>query len=199
MRTTEEAGAIATGSGAGADPGLGGPDPGAAFERLFDEHAPGLHRYLAGRAGDDADDLVAETFLAAWRSRRTYDPERGTARAWLYAIATNLLRTHHRSRARAWLADTRAAGRAGAVVDGHDRRSAERIDAEALTRRLAGALERLDERDRDVLLLTGWAGLTPGEVASVLGIPVGTVRSRLHRVRRRIRTAGPWTNGDDDG
>ena len=53
--------------------------------------------------------------------------------------------------------------------------------------RLAGALAQLSEADRDVLLLTSWAGLDSNEVADVLGIPVGTVRSRLHRVRKLLR------------
>ncbi|MEU7532462.1 sigma factor-like helix-turn-helix DNA-binding protein, partial [Saccharothrix sp. NPDC042600] len=63
-----------------------------------------------------------------------------------------------------------------------------------LTRLLAGALAGLDPGDRDVLLLTSWAGLDSNEVAEALGIPVGTVRSRLHRVRRRLRAHAPETD-----
>jgi RNA polymerase sigma factor (sigma-70 family) len=67
----------------------------------------------------------------------------------------------------------------------------ERVDGAHLAARLAGALAELSEGDRDVLALTSWAGLDSGEVAEALGIPVGTVRSRLHRVRKWLRTNAP--------
>ncbi|OKI31449.1 RNA polymerase subunit sigma-70 [Saccharothrix sp. CB00851] len=167
-------------------PDLSGPHPARIFGHLFDRHSRPLHRYLARRVGDLADDLVGETFLIAFQTRAGYDPGRGTARSWLYGIATNLLRRHVRQEVRGLRAAARAAGSAAGAED-HDNRVADQVDASARARLLAGALVALEPGDRDVLLLTSWAGLDSNEVAEALGIPVGTVRSRLHRVRQRLR------------
>ncbi len=144
-----------------------GPDPSdlaEVFARLYDEHAPGLRRYLARRIGPEtADDLVAETFLAAIAGHANYDPAQ-PIRPWLYGIATNKLRRHLRQERRGYLATARLAAR-DRPGDGHD------------------------GPDLDVLLLTSWAGLDSAEVAKALDIPVGTVRSRLHRVRKSLRTS----------
>ncbi|SFQ50920.1 Sigma-70 region 2 [Amycolatopsis arida] len=99
-----------SGSDADGRPDLTGPHPGGVFGRLFGRHARPLHRYLARRIGDVADDLVTETFLVALQTRERYDPARGTARSWLYGIATNLLRRHVRQEVRGLRAATRAAG-----------------------------------------------------------------------------------------
>ncbi|MEV6913162.1 RNA polymerase sigma factor [Amycolatopsis sp. NPDC051071] len=173
-------------------PDLGGPDPAPVFGMLFDAYAAPLQRYLARRVGTEtAHDLVAETFLVALRRRETYRPEAGTARAWLYGIATNLLRHHVRTETRAFKATARLAAAGEAISAGHDGRVAERVDAQQRAAQLAGALAALSEADRDTLLLVSWAGLEPGEVAEALGIPAGTVRSRLHRVRRWLRANAP--------
>ena len=169
-------------------PYLGGPDPAVEFGRLFDAYARPLHRYLARRIGSDAaHDLVSETFLVALNQRHSYDPRRGVVRSWLYGIATNLLRRQVRQEVRGLQAHARAAGHAPGQDTGHDNVVADRVDAAALAARLAGALSELSEGDRDVLLLTSWAGFDSNEVADVLDIPVGTVRSRLHRVRKWLR------------
>ncbi|MFK0245349.1 RNA polymerase sigma factor [Amycolatopsis azurea] len=173
-------------------PDLGGPDPAPVFGMLFDAHAAPLQRYLARRVGTEtAHDLVAETFLVALRRRETYRPDAGTARAWLYGIATNLLRHHVRTETRALNATARLAAADQVVSAGHDGRVAERVDAQSRAAQLAGALAELSVADRDTLLLVSWAGLDPGEVAEALGIPAGTVRSRLHRIRRWLRANAP--------
>jgi RNA polymerase sigma factor (sigma-70 family) len=175
-------------------PDLGGVDPAPVFARLFDAHAGPLRRYLARRAGTEtANDLVAETFLVALRRRDSYRPELGTARSWLYGIATNLLRHHVRSELRGLQATARLAHTGELSHAGHDGRVAEQVDAQTRAAQLAGALAKLSPADRDTLLLVSWAGLDPGEVAEALGIPPGTVRSRLHRIRRWLRTAAPTT------
>jgi RNA polymerase sigma-70 factor (ECF subfamily) len=169
-------------------PCLGGPDPAVEFGRLFDTYARPLHRYLARRVGaDSAHDLVSETFLVALNQRHTYDPRRGVVRSWLYGIATNLLRRQVRQEVRGLQAVARSAGHAPGQSASHEGRVADRVDAAVLAARLAGALAELSEGDRDVLLLTSWAGFDSAEVADALGIPVGTVRSRLHRVRKWLR------------
>lgn len=180
-------------------PYLGGPEPGVEFGRLFDTYARPLHRYLARRIGQDAaHDLVSETFLVALNRRHSYDPRRGVVRSWLYGIATNLLRRQVRQEVRGLQAIARAAGHAPGQDAGHDGLVADRVDAAEMAARLAAALSQLPEGDRDVLLLTSWAGLDSAEVADALGIPVGTVRSRLHRVRKWLRTNASSHTGTED-
>lgn len=181
-------------------PDLSGPDSRTAFGLLFDRNARPLHRYLARRVGEQAaDDLVAEVFLTAWAQRTRYDPRRASARSWLYGIATNLLRRHVRQEVRHLRAAARMSNRTAAEqAESHDGRVAERVDAAMRARQLAGALAELAPADRDVLLLVSWAGLDTTEVAEALGIPVGTVRSRLHRIRRGLR-AGHRAARTEDG
>lgn len=163
-----------------------------AFAALFDRHADAVHRYAARRLGGEvADDLVAETFTTAFQQRHRYDPARGAgadARPWLFGIATNLVGRHRRAEARRF----KAMARVPALVD-HDEpladRAADRVVARAVRRELAAALAALPARHRDVLLLVAWGDLGYEEVAQALGIPVGTVRSRLHRARSKLREA----------
>ncbi|XVV05602.1 RNA polymerase sigma factor [Actinosynnema sp. CA-248983] len=180
-------------------PDLSGADPGAVFGLLFDEHAVPLHAYLARRVGNQAaDDLVSETFLVALQQRHTYDPARAGVRPWLFGIASNLLRRHVRQEVRGWQARARMVGSDRAQESPEDR-SAERVTAQQQVRRLAGALAALEPGDRDVLLLTSWGRLNATEVAQALGIPVGTVHSRLHRVRRWLQShSAVTTRGDGD-
>ncbi|MFD4639026.1 RNA polymerase sigma factor [Lentzea sp. NPDC058436] len=172
--------------------------PGEDFTALFTRHADELHRYLARWVPMAADDLVADVFVSAIRSRARFDPSLGSARAWLFGIATNLLHTHLRGRRREREAYARLV-QAG-ESDSHEGRVVDSVDAEVKARQFAVAVRQLKQRDRDVLLLTSWAGLDTTEVAQALDIPVGTVRSRLHRVRQQLRTACPaivLENNDD--
>ncbi|MDA0635138.1 RNA polymerase sigma factor [Nonomuraea sp. MCN248] len=156
------------------------------FAAVFDAHFGEIHSYVAQRLGADAaEDIVAETFLTAFRKRRQYDPARAGVRAWLYGIATNLIGKHRRLEART----LRALGRYGPDADapGHEETVAVRVSAQSLRADLAVALASLDRRDRDVLLLVALAGLSHDEIATVLGIPYGTVGSRLSRARRKLR------------
>lgn len=163
-------------------------NPAPVFAELFDRYAEEILRYLTRRIGRAAPDVLAETFLVALAGRNGYDPQRGDPRGWLYGIAGNLLRRHLRQETRALMALSRTAQQ---VADGGDLadRVASRVDAAERVRLLAGRLGALSAGDRDVLLLTAWAGLDSSEVAAALGIPVGTVRSRLHRVRKQLRGA----------
>ncbi|GAA3216687.1 RNA polymerase sigma factor [Actinocorallia longicatena] len=159
-----------------------------AFAGLYDRHAAPIHRYVARRLGDQAaDDLVAETFLAAFRQRSRYDLARPDARPWLYGIAANLIGKHRRSEVRM----LRALARTGVdpVVESHTERSDAKVSAGAVSRALAEALGGLSAGDREVLLLVAWADLTYEQAAEALGIPIGTVRSRLSRARRKVREA----------
>ncbi|MEU6377468.1 RNA polymerase sigma factor [Streptomyces sp. NPDC046909] len=162
-----------------------------AFAALFDRHADSVHRYAARRLGAEvAEDVMAETFTTAFQQRFRYDTELADARPWLFGIATNLIGRHRRAegrrlRALARLPAPTGGGAEEAVAD----LVADRVSAQALRRELAAALARLPARHRDVLLLVAWADLGYEEAARALGVPVGTVRSRLHRARRKVREA----------
>jgi RNA polymerase sigma factor (sigma-70 family) len=158
------------------------------FAQLYDRHAADIHRYAARRLGDGfADDITADTFLAAFRQRHRFDTDRTNARPWLYGIAANLIGKHRRTEVRA----LRALARTGIdpVAESWADRADSRVTAQAAHGRLAAALATLADRDRHVLLLVAWADLSYQEVAEALSVPVGTVRSRLNRARRKVRTA----------
>lgn len=156
------------------------------FAAVFDRHYDAVHRYLARRVGSDlADDLAAETFTTAFDVRRRYDTAHPDARPWLFGIATNLVRHHHRGEARRLRAYARLERPADA--DGGFGGIEARVDAGRVGPAIADAVTRLSTGDRDVLLLFAWADLRYEEIAVALRIPVGTVRSRLHRARYRLR------------
>jgi RNA polymerase sigma factor (sigma-70 family) len=161
------------------------------FAGLYDRHAPALHRYVTRRLGGDlADDVVGETFLIAFRRRDRYDVGRPQARPWLYGIAANLISRHRRSELRAYRALARSGADPVALTYAADPDAVDgRITAQAAGAALASALRGLSDGDRHVLLLVAWEDFSYGEVADALDIPVGTVRSRLHRARRKMRSA----------
>ncbi|MFF5314775.1 RNA polymerase sigma factor [Streptomyces massasporeus] len=157
------------------------------FAALFDRHAPAIHQYIARRLGRDAaDDVTAETFLTAFRIRARFDPARAGVRPWLYGIAAKQIGRHRRQEVQALklLARTGHDPVADTWTDSAD----DRLAAQAAARPLARALAQLSAGDRHVLLLFAWADLGYQEIAQALDIPVGTVRSRLHRARRKLRT-----------
>jgi RNA polymerase sigma factor (sigma-70 family) len=167
--------------------GLSLGEPGC-FGAIFDRHADEILRYAHARLGPDlAEDVVAETFLAAFHRRDHYDRSRDDARPWLYGIAIRQIGRHRRAERRRQQAFARI--QAETVTDDFGERSAERITAEQLRPRLAAALAGLPRRDRELLLLIAWAGLTYEESAQAMGVTLGTVRSRLHRIRKRTRQA----------
>ncbi|MDX3241650.1 RNA polymerase sigma factor [Streptomyces sp. ME18-1-4] len=158
------------------------------FGELYQRHAALIHRYAARRLGEEAaEDITADTFLSAFRTRGRYDLARPDARPWLYGIAANLIGKQRRAEVRA----LRALARTGLdpVAASWTDRSDSRVAAHAAQGPLAGALAGLSRGDRDVLLLVAWADLGYQEVAEALSIPVGTVRSRLNRARRKVRHA----------
>lgn len=158
------------------------------FASLFDRHARAVHRYVASRGGEDAvDDLVSETFIAAFRSRSRYDESYDDARPWLLGIATNLLRHHRRAELRRLARLRKAAGSTPEVAADAAEQAVAGVVAAGVHRQVAVALARLDRRHREVLVLVIGNDLTYDEAARALGVPVGTVRSRLARARRRLR------------
>lgn len=158
---------------------------GHSFERVFEgEYAP-LRGYVYRRLGSSAaDEVAAETFAVACRRWGDLDPAR-PVRPWLYGIAANLLRHHWRSERRM----LRAYARSGLdpISEQDEDESVERADAKAKGPALAAALADLRPVEREILLLHAWADLTDAEIAEALSLPVGTVKSRLHRTRERMR------------
>ncbi|MGP4042947.1 RNA polymerase sigma factor [Streptomyces sp. 2A115] len=155
------------------------------FARLYDRYAHDIHRYVTRRLGEGAaDDITADTFLTAFRIRGRYDPTRDNARPWLYGIAGNLIGKQRRKEVRT----LKALARTGhdPVAESWVEETESRVAAQAP---LAGALAALPAGDRHVLLLVAWADLSYQEVAEALDIPIGTVRSRLSRARRKVRTS----------
>ena len=172
-------------------------DP-AGFATLFDRHATAIRDYLARRVGSQpAEDLTGETFLIAFSRREDYDLAHQNALPWLYGIASNLVRERRRAEVR----QLRALARTGVddVLADHAEFVSAKVTAQASTRVLAGALARLTAGERDVLLLMAWAGLSYDELATALGIPLGTVRSRLHRARTKVRAALTNLEENTDG
>lgn len=148
----------------------------SAFVDVFDRHFGAIHRYLRRRVGSHiADELASEAFAQAFEHRKRFDRDRPDARPWLYGIAHNLLRHHYRDEERALRAYARS-------VEVEAAEPEDAVDPE-----VAKLLAELSPGERDVLLLVAWAELEYSEVAEALGIPIGTVRSRLNRARARVR------------
>lgn len=154
------------------------------FAEIFDRHYDSIQGYLARRLPRSlAEEVAAETFLTAFEQRASYDIAYPSARPWLYGIATNLLGRHRRDERRRMAAYERALPPPpGDETDG----IASRADAANQRGRIAAALADLDPGDRDALLLQALADLTYPEIAVALGIPAGTVKSRLHRTRKQL-------------
>lgn len=151
------------------------------FGRLYREQARAILAYALRRVEDreDAADVVAETFLVAWRRLAEVPPGPG-ARLWLYAVARRTIANLHRSERRR----TRLGGRlAESLRTELATRPAPAGEAAEVLRAMAG----LSDEDRELLLLVSWEGLSPSEAAKVLEISSLAARSRLHRARRRLR------------
>jgi RNA polymerase sigma factor (sigma-70 family) len=159
-------------------------DP-ARFSVVFDRYFAAVHRFVARRVGGDvADDLAATVFAEAFAGRGSFDEAAVSARPWLFGIATNLLRRYHRTEVRR----LRAYARHGIDPIADDRAEQEHVESASDGPRIARALAALHTRDRDALLLYAWADLTYDEIGDALGVPVGTVRSRISRARRIMRS-----------
>jgi RNA polymerase sigma factor (sigma-70 family) len=156
----------------------------ADFESLYAAEAQGLYGFLAYRTGDRAlaEDLLADTFERALRSRKRYDAARGSQRTWLYAIAMNLLRDHARRAA----AEGRAVERVGR--GGRDGFSGgEELDSVERRDELQRALATLTDEEREAIALRFGAELTVPEMAKLLGQPLTTVEGRVYRALRKLR------------
>lgn len=156
-----------------------------AFARIFDRHHEAIYRFAWTRAGADrADDLASEVFRIAFERRHDYDPDHASAKPWLFGIASNLAKQTHRESARREVARERTTPveRGSRVPDPEKHLRTEPGSSPA-----AEAVAQLPERDREPLLLYAWGDLTYEEIAQAIDVPVGTVRSRIHRARQQVR------------
>jgi RNA polymerase sigma-70 factor (ECF subfamily) len=164
----------------------GDPD---AFRALFDEHARTVYNHAFRLTGNwsVAEDVVSLTFLEAWRLRARVEPgdDGVPLRPWLLGIATNVARNVRRAARRYDGALSRLPRNGDVVPDFADEVSTRLDDRDRLAA-VRTALAALRVPEREVLALCVWAGLDYAEAARALGVPVGTVRSRLSRARRKL-------------
>jgi RNA polymerase sigma-70 factor (ECF subfamily) len=163
------------------------PDARAVVADWFDRHVDSIYGYVARRVGEHiARDVVSETFRVALERFDQFDGARGGERAWLFGIATNVLRRHWRTEERRLRTCAAVAG--SPDVTGDPLVAVEEaVDAQRRLARLVDAVCSLSSDDRDLLVLTAWEGMSSVETASVMGVPAGTVRSRLNRIRTQLR------------
>ncbi|MER7171294.1 RNA polymerase sigma factor [Streptomyces mesophilus] len=161
----------------------GDPD---AFGKLFDAYARSVYNHAFRLCGDwsTAEEIVSLTFLEAWRLHERVDAEGGSLRPWLLGIATNVARNTRRA-ARRHAAAVARLPRVEAVGDFAEA-VAGRLDDTAYLAAVRLAVQRLRRSEREVLALCVWGDLDYAAAAETLGIPVGTVRSRLSRARRKL-------------
>ncbi|MGD7707166.1 RNA polymerase sigma factor [Microlunatus sp. Y2014] len=156
------------------------------IEHAFSAHLDAIYNYCYRRttSWSVAEDLAATVFLEAWRSRGRAHPVDGSLLPWLYGIASNVCRHHLRSSIRG----ARAVRRLRAA---HDVATVDPADDVATHDWLLRALQRLPERDQDAFVLVCWQDLTYQQAATALSVPVGTIRSRVHRARRHLQALHP--------
>jgi RNA polymerase sigma factor (sigma-70 family) len=160
---------------------VGDPD---RFEIIFERHYDSISRYAKRRAGSDAgSDIASETFVVAFSRRDSFDTGYTSAKPWLFGIATNLIRRHARSERglRTAIARLPRDREPQAPLDDAA------VEAARLGPRVRELLVSLPGEDRDAFLLMALGELTYQEIAIALAIPVGTVRSKIHRVRTSLR------------
>ncbi|EFL23107.1 putative RNA polymerase sigma (70) factor [Streptomyces himastatinicus ATCC 53653] len=166
----------------------GDPD---AFAELFDTYARAVYNHAFRLTADwsVAEDVMSATFLEAWRRHASVEAEGGSLRPWLLGIATNVARSHCRGnrRYRAAAAAAAEAGEESVRIPDHAEETAGRVDDRRRINATLTALGSLKRPEREVLVLCLWEGMEYADVARTLGIPLGTVRSRLSRARTKLR------------
>jgi RNA polymerase sigma factor (sigma-70 family) len=153
------------------------------FSAIFEQYVVEISRFMRRRVPSAAvDDLVAETFIAAFKARGGYDQGRPFALPWLYGIATNIIRHYFRDASRRHQLELKL-DRIEEPTDGGMGEADARFESD----RLRALLMQIDGKSRDSLMLFACEGLSYEDVAQALGVPLGTVRSRIHRARGQLR------------
>ena len=157
-----------------------------AFAELYELYATAVYNHALRLTGDwsVAEEVMSETVLAAWRGREDVEVDGGSLRPWLFGIATNKARNADRSLRRRLAFLSR---RGPEVVGDFAEDVAGRVDDARRLAEVRRVLGRLRRHEREVIALCVWGGLDYAQAAEALGVPVGTVRSRLSRARARLR------------
>ena len=159
----------------------------AAFAELFERHARSINAFASYRVGRHAaQDVLSEVFLVAFRRRADFDTDVESAAPWLLGIASRLIRRHRAVEAKHWRSFVASLSQQEHSSLGGLDDALSRVDAEREVETLKARIAALAPKDRETLLLYAWQGMSYDEIAAALAIPVGTVRSRLNRVRRRL-------------
>jgi RNA polymerase sigma factor (sigma-70 family) len=154
------------------------------FREIFERHYESVRRFAQRVVGRDVgEEIAAQTFLIAFHRRATYDVGYPSARSWLFGIAYNVVRHH----LRAERSQHDLLARLPKEREATDPIETETLDAARLAPILRNALSKLREEQRSPFVLVALGELTYRETADVLAIPVGSVRSRIHRARARLR------------
>ena len=164
------------------------PFPDAAVRSAYDAHGAELFRFARRALGDAglAEDAVQEAFVRAWRASGSYDPARSSQRTWLFAILRNVVIDMARARrSRPALAGAADGERAGERADA----AGDAIERALTAWQVEAALAQLGADHRRVLLEVHWRGRPYAEIAAELGIPEGTVKSRVYHGLRAMRSA----------
>ena len=160
---------------------------GEAFGELFERHADRVYAHCFSRTGSwsMAEDLTSVVFLEAWRRRNEVRFSGDSALPWLFGVANNATRNAQRSlrRHNLLLAKLPPPGEEADIAAD----AAMRVDQERLAQHLLCAMGGLRQAEQEVLALCDWAGLSYAEAAVAMGVPEGTVRSRLSRARQHLR------------
>jgi RNA polymerase sigma factor (sigma-70 family) len=166
---------------------LAGDGDGGAFGELFDRHATAVYNHLFRRTADwaDAEDLTSAVFLQAWRRRGKVVIDRESALPWLLGVANHVLRNSRRASRRYRAALARAVP-PDALAPDHADTVAAAVDSERQMVELRRAISDLPRHEREVVELCTWSGLDQRAAAVALGVSLGTVKSRMHRARRRL-------------
>jgi RNA polymerase sigma factor (sigma-70 family) len=170
----------------------------AAFGVLFERHGRAVYNFCFRRTANwaAAEDLTSIVFLEAWRRRSEVRLKDGRALPWLLGVATNVLRNRRRSERRHRAALARLPLERGPdFADDVDAR----LDDEQRMRAALRSVSKLPQREREVIALCAWAGLSYEDAAVALGLPIGTVRSRLSRARARLRELDEANGHESDG
>jgi RNA polymerase sigma factor (sigma-70 family) len=168
----------------------------AEFETLYRANVAAVTAYFARRSTEPQTvaDLTSDTFVQAITSFATFDPRKGTPRAWVFGIARRIYAAHCEAHSQQRRRVERLAGRRELAPD-ETGELIDRIDAERAGRALVSGLTRLPAADRAVVELIDLAGLQAKEAAQALGIAPGTLRMRLMRARARLRKAAGRDSG----
>ncbi len=158
-----------------------------AFRSLFEEYGPRVRNFMLrqGADADVAEDLAQETLITVWRKAGMYSADKGSATTWIYTIARNL-RTDHLRRRRVWqeLTDEQAE-----ALPSNEMPADEAVSERQRQVRVQAVLKELPEEQVEVVTLAFIDGLSHGEIADRLGLPLGTVKSRIRLAYQKLRTA----------